>query len=71
MLSQQGPFIFHMFSILPSWAQNLLLASVNQPIKLTVTDFQHFVTANERIFYLIDKIFKVDYGICFYSVANY
>ena len=30
-------------------------------IKLTVTDFQHFVTANERIFYLIGKIFKVDY----------
>ena len=37
---EQGPFIFHMFSILPSCSQHLS-ASVNQPIKLTVTDFQH------------------------------
>ena len=28
-LPQQGTFIFHMFSTLPSWAQTLLLASAS------------------------------------------
>ena len=67
ILPQQGTFKFHMFSTLPSWAQNLLLASVNQPIKLTVSIFNIFVTANEGIFYLIDKIFKVDYVSVLFS----
>ena len=49
ILPQRGTFIFHMFSTLPSWAQNLLLASVNQPIKLTVTDFQHFCNCHWAI----------------------
>ena len=66
ILPQQGTFIFRMFSTLPSWAQNLLLASINQPIKLTVTDFQQFCNCQWEDLQDIQGGLR----ICFYSVAN-
>ena len=70
ILPQQSTFIFHMFSTLPSWAQNSLLASVNQPINLTVTGFQHFCNCQWEDLLLNRRDIQGRLRICFYSVAN-
>ena len=52
------------------WAQNLLLASVNQPVKLTVTDFQHFCNCQWED--LLINIWDIQgrLRMCFYSVYS-